>query len=1258
MQDIGNINHKLVQKPTGGYTLAETDITPSDNTRVVTPSLSAFTTQRPEIREASAEGFTPFGTMQLTPNSAMYISTRDFMQQGIEVPKEYENSNGVWVYTDNQGKYKIIKPGEYLWGFGGNDDPDDVIMYNRGGTRTKLFDGATYTFYNGPDSTPIPQEVRDYGNRLIQGVSDVKNGLVWDKDYESFKNKNAGEIEWLMDYSPEGKSYKLRDWNTNHLDQVKYRDQLLDGYIIGLYNQMAKQHGAPTKDVGSYTVDLGDAASHATYQDLRKAYEDKADKMNVAYTDETPTEELVEKTYTRPQSSLGLAFTLAGMSHGDQAAEQVKNGVRQVFYYGPKRIFESFQYDPNKSFMQNWWNQRIGTLSGAAKMFNGGLSVTGAPITGYVGEENLAPVMSYFDPGKYAAWIRSGFAYAPHNPLNQGWYDYHFGLSDKAAEDATEIGTAAMAVASGAAGRGVGKLTSRAVNTVGEGITRSGISPHYFPRVRFYSDNPWVNAWATAARRLNWSFADKARLPYLIRSVRSTDVNVNNGSLDLSGNKHNYINVTYDVKVPGHNKGNWDTSQQTLLLNGRTLIPENTWLSIEPTDMFTSDARRVTIPTSDVIDITGSSPVLKAATEAGMETRPLSKLIEREQVEEAFSTSPDNTIRTNSGSGLDVYRRPKSSQTWYDIVQGEINKFGRPFEKDIRLLEEETGLDSGIQPLSAKVDLENAFKVDDGSIFRFGNGTPATKSKLEISRKVPYRNFFYDPATWIENTLKKQGYFERPEAVKLREENTALSVKDSSGENAGSYIRVAKNARHRTPEEVQKDVNDRFMSLDSEENPVPTGYDAKTTDFMVKARQECLNDLVFKHSIRHTFPGDAYYFAQKNGLTDPQVQAIINYVLSKPSNAFYKFIREHIPSVYRKNLETMSDNLSAAFSIDNRRVKYDGIDTSGTYICKNPVSISKLKEGVRQRYFDDIEALRKEGLYSDEYLSHIVEDSPRMRVLRALEESLKRNGINTSDIYGVINRSDGGRAGYIVDLRQNPSHPIKIMMEQIKDSGQFGLTQEQIQAMSQAVTDKLNKVYPTLVYFADRPSTVGGYYDLNTGRSYANIRNSKNEGALNSTVTHENIGHRTESAIHPSIMDRYQKAADVIVDGEPPIYADSAKGYELRTTLLEFKEKVNPTGDLADLKKTVQNMSDSELLNTLKGLNGYGGDYVRAASGNAEKIKIIRDAMKLPSAILAAYLGLSAMDDEEDKVSVRKHGGLLLCTTDVEQNQDHIKYFW
>lgn len=50
--------------------------------------------------------------------------------------------------------------------------------------------------------------------------------------------------------------------------------------------------------------------------------------------------------------------------------------------------------------------------------------------------------------------------------------------------------------------------------------------------------------------------------------------------------------------------------------------------------------------------------------------------------------------------------------------------------------------------------------------------------------------------------------------------------------------------------------------------------------------------------------------------------------------------------------------------------------------------------------------------------------------------------------------------------------------------------------------------------------------------------------------------------------------------------------------------------------------------------------------------------MKLSSAILATYLGLSAMDDEEDKVSVRKHGGLLLCPTNVEQNQDYIKYFW
>lgn len=761
MQDIGNINRKLIQKPTGGYASTETDITPSDNTRVVTPSLSTFTVQRPEIREASAEGFTPFGTMQLTPNSAMYIPTRDFMKQGIEVPKEYENGRGVWVQTDNQGRYRIIKPGEYLYAFGGNDDPNDVIMYNRDGTRTKLFDGATYTFYNGSDS--IPQEVRDFGNNLIQGVADTKNDLVWDKDYESFKNKNGAYINWLLDHSPEGKSYKLRDWNTNHLDQVKYRDQLLDGYIIGLYNQMAEQHGAPTKDVGSYTVDLGDAARHTTYQDLRKTYEDKADKMNVAYTDETPTEELVEKTNTRPQSSLGLAFTLAGMSHGDQAAEQVKNGVKQVFYYGPKRIYDAMgQWDPNKSYWENQWNLFSGTLSGTAQIFNGALSAQGGPITGYVGEENLAPFTSYFDLGKDLNFFFTG--QVPHDPNNQGFYDYRWGLSDKAAEDATNIGSAGLILASGSAGRGIGRLIPRVVNTVGEGITRSGISPHLFPRVRFYSDNPWVNAYATAARRLNLNWADKARFPYLIRSVHGTGINLIDGRLDLSGNRWNRINVTYDVKVPRHKKGSWDSSEQTLLLNGRTLIPENTWWSIEPTDMFTSNAKRVTIPTGDVINITGSSPVIKAATKAGIETRSPLKLIKREQAEEAASASSTNTIQTNHGNSgvstdIDVYRRPTISQSWYDIVQGEINKYGRPLEKDVRLLEEETGLQSGIQPLSAKADLENAFKADDGSSFRFGNGVKVADENLSrslsIARRVPYRNFFYDPATPAESLYKQ-----------------------------------------------------------------------------------------------------------------------------------------------------------------------------------------------------------------------------------------------------------------------------------------------------------------------------------------------------------------------------------------------------------------------------------------------------------------------------------------------------------------------
>jgi len=74
-----------------------------------------------------------------------------------------------------------------------------------------------------------------------------------------------------------------------------------------------------------------------------------------------------------------------------------------------------------------------------------------------------------------------------------------------------------------------------------------------------YSDNPVINAYATLARRYN--FPDKARLPYLIRRVKSNQLDIDNsGNVILNGRRFSHTNFTYDRPVVSHSKGSWDNA--------------------------------------------------------------------------------------------------------------------------------------------------------------------------------------------------------------------------------------------------------------------------------------------------------------------------------------------------------------------------------------------------------------------------------------------------------------------------------------------------------------------------------------------------------------------------------------------------------------------------------------------------------------------------------------------------------------------------
>jgi hypothetical protein len=295
------------------------------------------------------------------------------------------------------------------------------------------------------------------------------------------------------------------------------------------------------------------------------------------------------------------------------------------------------------------------------------------------------------------------------------------------------------------------KATAKAVKNEVSYINRISKS-------RLYSDNPIVNTYATYARRYN--LPDKARVPYMIRRVKSDELpSINNGRITMSGGRFNHTNFTYDRPVVSHRKGKWDTAQQTYLINGRRLVSENkgNWGSIEPSDMFTiQDPKEgLTVPAKDVILVSGHKGLLSQAKSNGIKiaTSPQLQRIEK-------SITPRQSIgRFNLAGGE---RRHYNTPYWID-VNNIVKEYGTPKLKDVRLLEEITGLKSGVSKLDNnaikiindakgfnKLSLNEAEQVMNQT-YPNGRGVNFVNDReVYITGELPYNNLFYDPATYAE----------------------------------------------------------------------------------------------------------------------------------------------------------------------------------------------------------------------------------------------------------------------------------------------------------------------------------------------------------------------------------------------------------------------------------------------------------------------------------------------------------------------------
>lgn len=330
---------------------------------------------------------------------------------------------------------------------------------------------------------------------------------------------------------------------------------------------------------------------------------------------------------------------------------------------------------------------------------------------------------------------------------------------------------------------------------------------------RLYSDNPIVNTYATYARRYN--LPDKARVPYMIRRVKSDELpSINNGRITMSGGRFKHTNFTYDRPVVSHRKGKWDTAQQTYLINGRKLVSENkgNWGSIEPSDMFTIQDPKggLTVPTKDVILVSGHKGLLGQAKASGIKiaTSPQLQRIEK-------SITPKQSLgRFNLAGGE---RRHYNTPYWID-VNNIVKEYGTPKLKDVRLLEEITGLKSGVGKLNNnaikiindakgfdKLSLNEAEQVMNQT-YPNGRGVNFTNDReAYVTGQFPYNNLFYDPTTYAESNY----VFPKRFGGRCKLRNGGLTSKDRG------------SSKHPYPSVSSKDFAGGGRSY-----PIPTKADA------------------------------------------------------------------------------------------------------------------------------------------------------------------------------------------------------------------------------------------------------------------------------------------------------------------------------------------------------------------------------------------------------------------------------------------------
>lgn len=328
-------------------------------------------------------------------------------------------------------------------------------------------------------------------------------------------------------------------------------------------------------------------------------------------------------------------------------------------------------------------------------------------------------------------------------------------------------------------------------------------------RFGYYGSAP-ERLYGTIARRLG--LPDKPRLPESIRKLK-TDITYADGKLSATGHKGTnntyHTNFTLDRPVVSHSKGNWDGAD-TYIFDTNAILsqtPVENIKSIEPSDFFIN-GNEILLPTNKATVISGNIETLNKAKNYGIDILSSPRL--RRLYNEAL-------IRNQNTPKL--FRKSVTSDLGLDYAN-EIQRLqqqrGTPFLKDFQLLENRTGLKSGVTDISELSNFNawgNAARsaaiseISSGKIlpYTYPNSRTVDWSKIKeeerLVNKSKYNRVFYDPASHVEDDWKKiQGFQDGGEVNKFQRKTRRDIMQESLVDGRPNYDKMFQNQN-----EYQKD---------------------------------------------------------------------------------------------------------------------------------------------------------------------------------------------------------------------------------------------------------------------------------------------------------------------------------------------------------------------------------------------------------------------------------------------------------------------